>query len=292
VANRLGRSRFVCHPGKLKPWCILPHDGLIAIARTHYCVGVMSLAESLSLGMRALTWSTNQQLEEEDRIDSTGMGITVAISVAFSIGLFFVLPAMASGWIGRITGATGFVLHVYEGLFRLSIFLAYLLLISLMKDIRRLFQYHGAEHKAIATYENGVQMSPEVAQRFSTEHVRCGTNFLLTVMVLSILIYSLTGRPVWYALILSRVVLLPVIAGVAFEIIRFSARHMRSPFVRTVMLPGLMLQRITTREPDEEQIEVAIAAAMAVMTADQRAEVAARTATESPLMRRVALATR
>lgn len=253
--------------------------------------GVMALAESLSLGMRALTWSTNQQLEEEDRLDSTGMGITVGISVLFSVGLFFLLPAAASGWIGRWTGASGFVLHIYEGIVRLGIFLAYIILISQMNDIRRLFQYHGAEHKAIAAYENGVTMRPEVAQRFSTEHVRCGTNFLLTVMVLSILVYSLTGRPVWYLLIASRIVLLPVIAGVAYEVIRFGARHMNSAAVRLLMRPGLTLQRLTTREPEDDQIEVAIAAAMAVLTVEQRVEVNGRTATESPLMRKVRLAT-
>lgn len=253
--------------------------------------GVMSLGESLSLGFRALAWSTNQQLEEEDQLDSKGMGITIGISIAFSIGLFFLLPAQASTWIGKWTGTSGFLLHVIEGAVRLTIFLTYLFAISRMNEVKRLFQYHGAEHKTIAAYENGVRLTPEVAQRFSTEHVRCGTNFLLTVMVLSIAIYSLTGRPVWYLLLLSRILLLPVIAGVAFEFIRFGAKHMDSPVMRAIMKPGLLLQRLTTREPDIDQLEVAITSAMAVLTAEQSAEVDARTATESPLMRYPSLAT-
>jgi uncharacterized protein YqhQ len=147
-----------------------------------------------------------------------------------------------------------------------------------LKDIRRVFQYHGAEHKAIAAYENDVELTAESAQRFDTSHVRCGTNFLLTVLVTAIVVYSLIGRPSLPILVLSRVVLIPVIAGIAYEVIRFAARHMDKVWVRAAMKPGLTLQKLTTREPSLEQLEVAIASLRAVMTSQQLAEVESRVA--------------
>jgi uncharacterized protein YqhQ len=145
-----------------------------------------------------------------------------------------------------------------------------------MKDIKRVFQYHGAEHKAIAAYENDVELTAEEAQKFDTSHVRCGTNFLLTVMVITIVVYSFIGRPGWALLVLSRILLLPVIAGVSYEVIRFAAKHMDRPWVRVAMKPGLLLQRLTTRQPSLDQVEVAVASLRAVLTAEQLAEVDAR----------------
>ena len=145
-----------------------------------------------------------------------------------------------------------------------------------MKDIKRVFMYHGAEHKAIAAYENDVELTAEEAQKFDTSHVRCGTNFLLTVMVITIVVYSFIGRPGWALLILSRIVLLPVIAGVSYEVIRFAAKHMDRGWVRVAMKPGLLLQRLTTRQPTIDQVEVAVASLRAVLTAEQLAEVDAR----------------
>jgi uncharacterized protein YqhQ len=238
--------------------------------------GVMALAESLTLGFRALSWSANKQMPEEDQISSKAMGWTIGIALALFTGVFILIPAFAANGLGDVLGLDGFWFHVAEGALRLGIFLGYLALIGRVRDVKRVFQYHGAEHKAIAAYENDVELTPESAQRFSTQHVRCGTNFLLTVMVVTIFVYSFVGRPGWLLLIASRVVLIPLIAGVSYEVIRFAARHMQWAWVRFVMRPGLALQRLTTKEPTLDQVEVAIASLRAVLTAEQLAEVESR----------------
>jgi uncharacterized protein YqhQ len=240
--------------------------------------GVMNLAESMSLGMKALSWSANQQVPEEERIGSKGMGITMAIALLFFAGFFVVLPALGARGLSNLFGINGFWFHALEGALVLGIFLGYLGAVGLMPDIKRVFQYHGAEHKAIAAYENDAPLTPDSAQRFTTQHVRCGTNFLLTVLVIAIIVYSVIGRPPLPILVLSRVVLIPVIAGIAYELIRFAARHMDKRWVRIAMKPGLTLQRMTTREPTLDQLEVAIASLRAVMTAEQLAEVESRAA--------------
>jgi len=178
--------------------------------------------------------------------------------------------------LGDTLGLTGFNYHLVEGGIRLAIFLGYLGLIGLVPDIKRVFQYHGAEHKSIAAFENDVELTPESAQQFTTEHVRCGTNFLLTVMVVTIFVYSFVGRPALPLLILSRIVLIPLIAGLSYEVIRFAAKHMELRWVRVLMIPGLALQKLTTREPDLDQLEVAITSLRAVMTSEQLAAVEAR----------------
>jgi uncharacterized protein YqhQ len=247
--------------------------------------GIMALGESLSLGFKALTWSANQQMPEEDQISPRAMGWTIGFSLAMFTGLFILFPALAANSLGGGLGLDGFWYHLAEGAVRLGIFLGYLLLIGLIPDIKRVFQYHGAEHKAIAAYENDVELTPESAQRFSTEHVRCGTNFLLTVMVVTIVVYSFVGRPGWLILLGSRVVLIPLIAGLSYEVIRFAAKHMQWRWVRILMKPGLALQRLTTREPTLDQVEVAVVSLRAVLTAEQLAEVEARsevTATAVP----------
>jgi uncharacterized protein YqhQ len=238
--------------------------------------GVMALAESLTLGFRALSWSANKQMPEEDQISSKAMGWTIGIALALFTGVFILIPAFAANGLGDVLGLDGFWFHVAEGALRLGIFLGYLALIGRVRDVKRVFQYHGAEHKAIAAYENDVELTPESAQRFSTQHVRCGTNFLLTVMVVTIFVYSFVGRPGWLLLIASRVVLIPLIAGVSYEVIRFAAKHMQWAWVRFVMRPGLALQRLTTKEPTLDQVEVAIASLRAVLTAEQLAEVESR----------------
>ncbi|HEX2737977.1 MAG TPA: DUF1385 domain-containing protein [Acidimicrobiia bacterium] len=238
--------------------------------------GITTLGESLSLGFKALAWSANLQVPEEERLSSRAMGWTVATALTIFSAIFLVLPALAVRGIGGWIGATGIWSHVAEGALRLTLFIGYILAIGQLKDIKRVFQYHGAEHKAIAAYENEVELSPESAQQFSTEHVRCGTNFLLTVMLVAIVVYSAFGRPALPLLILSRVVLIPVIAGVSYEIIRFAAGHMQWGWVRACMKPGLMLQRLTTRPPSLDQLEVAIASLRAVMTPEQLAAVESR----------------
>jgi uncharacterized protein YqhQ len=238
--------------------------------------GVMTLAESLSLGMRALMWSASRQLPEEEQISSGAMGWAIGIALVFFTGLFILLPAFAAKGLGGLVGKHGWQFNVAEGALRLGIFVGYLALISRLDDVRRVFQYHGAEHKAIAAYENDVELTPASAQRFTTEHVRCGTNFLLIVMVLTIVVYSFVGRPGWLVLIASRIVLIPLIAALGYEVIRFAAKHMHWRWVRVLMRPGLLLQRLTTREPSLDQLEVAIASLRAVMTAEQLAEVESR----------------
>jgi uncharacterized protein YqhQ len=240
--------------------------------------GVMNLAESMSLGMKALSWSANQQVPEEERIGGKGMAATMTIALVFFAGFFVLLPALGARGLSSLLGINGLGFHVLEGALVLGIFLGYLTAVGLMPDIKRVFQYHGAEHKAIAAYENDAPLTPESAQRFTTQHVRCGTNFLLTVLVIAIIVYSVIGRPALPILVLSRIVLIPVIAGIAYEVIRFAARHMDKRWVRISMRPGLALQRMTTREPSLEQLEVAIASLRAVMTNEQLAEVESRAA--------------
>jgi len=240
--------------------------------------GVMNLGESMSLGFKALTWSAEQQIPEEERISSKAMGWTMGVALALFTAIFIVIPAFVNKGIADRFGVEGVWFHLVEGGIRLAIFLGYLVLIGLLKDIKRVFQYHGAEHKAIAAYENDVEVTAESAQRFSTEHVRCGTNFLLTVMVVTIVVYAFVGRPSLPWLIASRIILIPVVAGLAYEVIRFAAGHMRWWWVRVLMRPGLGLQRLTTREPSLDQVEVAVASLRAVLTAEQLAEVDARAA--------------
>ncbi len=246
--------------------------------------GVMALAESLSLGFKALAWSADRQLPEEERLSPKAMGWTMGVSLVFFMAIFLVLPALGTNALGDRLGVDGFWYHLLEGGVRLAIFLGYLLAIGLLPDIKRVFMYHGAEHKAIAAYENGVELTPASAQQFTTQHVRCGTNFLLTVMVVTIVVYSFVGRPDLPLLLASRILLIPLIAGLAYEVIRFAARHMDRAWVRVLMRPGLGLQRLTTREPTIEQLEVAITSLRAVMTAEQLAEVESRTATVPSLV--------
>jgi uncharacterized protein YqhQ len=241
--------------------------------------GIAGLGESLGLGYRALTWSANQQVPPEDQVSEKVMGWSVAVAaIAFS-ALFIILPALAGKSLGHAFHGS---FPIVEGVARLGIFIVYLLAISRLRDIRRVFQYHGAEHKAIAAYENDVELTPETAQQFSTAHVRCGTNFLLTVMVVAILVYSVIPRPSLVVVIASRIVLIPLIAGLSYEVIRLAAGNMQSAFVRASMRPGLLLQRLTTRQPDLEQLEVAIASLRAVMTVEQIADVDARVGRRVP----------
>jgi len=241
--------------------------------------GLMSLAESLGLGYRALTWSANQQVPETEQISETALGwAVIPVALVFS-AVFIVIPAFAGKGLSHVFHGS---FPVVEGIVRLGLFVAYLLLVGCLKDIRRVFQYHGAEHKTIAAYENDVELTPEVAQQFTTAHVRCGTNFLLTVMVVAVVVYSAIPRPNLWFVIGSRIVLMPIIAGLSYEVIRFAAKNMHRRWVRVAVRPGLLLQRLTTREPDLGQLEVAVASLRAVLTAEQTAEVEARVGRRVP----------
>ncbi|MBI4171807.1 MAG: DUF1385 domain-containing protein, partial [Actinobacteria bacterium] len=213
--------------------------------------GVMALGESLAIGFRALAISANYAAAEEGadgevqtEIGRGQIAFAFAIAIGFALMLFKVTPALLTSWLPIET--TGWFVIV-EGLIRVAIFILYLSLISLLPDLKRVFQYHGAEHKAINALEAGEELTPERVQKFSLIHPRCGTAFLLWVMVIGIFVFAFVGRPAWYWLITSRVLLLPVIAGLAYELIRFAGRHQRSRLLMTLLAPGLWLQRLTTR---------------------------------------------
>jgi len=230
------------------------------ILKTPVVRGVVALVESLVIGLRALTMSANESLgEEEEQLGKKEIGVTLFVALAFAIGLFFLAPLLLTGlfrgWLG-----TGWGFWVVEGLVRVGIFLAYLAVITQIKDLRRVFEYHGAEHMSIHALEHGEELTVGNVEKYKTLHLRCGTSFLLIVMVVSIFVFAIVKWPAWYWLILSRIVLVPLIAGVSYEIIKFAGRHENSVFVRAAMAPGLALQWMTTKQPDSAQVEVAIAA--------------------------------
>jgi uncharacterized protein YqhQ len=231
--------------------------------------GVMALGESLAIGFRALAISANYAAQEEGEegevqteLSRGALIFAFAVAIGFAVMLFKVTPALITNWLPiRSTGA--FV--VVEGLIRVTIFVLYLSLISLLPDLRRVFEYHAAEHKAINAYEAGEPLEPEVVQRYSLIHPRCGTAFLLWVMVIAVFVFAFFGRPAWYWLVATRVLLLPVIAGLAYELIRFAGKHQDNRVLMRLLAPGLWLQRLTTREPSLDQLEVSIRALREVL---------------------------
>jgi uncharacterized protein YqhQ len=226
--------------------------------------GLVGLWDALGLGWQSLSFSANVAAGEDAKFEGPAAWGTIAVSVVFGVGLFFVAPAALAQLGEAVLGLPPGLGGLIEGLVRLAIIVGYLWLIGFMPDIRRLFGYHGAEHKTINAFEAGAELTPASVARFPLEHPRCGTAFLLTVVIFSILLFSLFGPlPVWTRL-LSRVLLIPVAAAFAFEYIRFTARHLAHPLVRLLVIPNLALQRLTTREPDERMLEVAIAAFNAV----------------------------
>jgi len=230
--------------------------------------GVVALAESLVIGFKALGISANAQLAEEEEEISGGMWAgTVIVALALAIGLFFVVPVGLTSLIKDQLGSS-FLFWLVEGIVRTTIFLGYLVLLSRLRDLRRVFEYHGAEHKTISCYEADLELTPENAQRFSRLHPRCGTSFLLIVMIVAIFVFAPIGLPAWYLLVLTRIVGVPLIAGISFEIIKFAGKNRRFATVRAIMWPGLMLQKLTTREPDLDQLEVAIASMEAVLAVE------------------------
>ncbi len=237
--------------------------------------GVIALGESLAIGFRALAISANYAAAQEGEdgeevateLTRAQLIFAFAIAIGFAILLFKVSPALITDWIGIEAG--WFV--IVEGLIRVTIFVLYLSLISLFPDLRRVFQYHAAEHKAINAYEAGEELEPETVQRHSLIHPRCGTAFLLWVMVIAIFVFAFFGRPHWYWLIATRILLLPVIAGLAYELIRFAGKHQRNRILMTLLAPGLWLQRLTTRQPSLDQIEVSIRALKEVLVLESRA---------------------
>ena len=236
--------------------------------------GIVALAESLKIGFRALGMSANAQLGEDETEEELGgftWGMTVIVSLAFAILLFFVIPvgltSLVKGWLD-----SSFLFWLVEGIVRTLIFIGYIVMISRLDDLRRVFEYHGAEHKTISCYEAEDELVPARATLYSRLHPRCGTSFLLIVMVVAIFVFAPRGLPAWYWLVISRIVGVPLIAGIAYELIKWAGRNRDRGWVRAVMWPGLMLQNLTTREPDEEQLEVAIAALDAVLAVEKPEE--------------------
>ena len=219
--------------------------------------GVVALVESLVMGMKALSYSAQVSGDEDEQMDDKEMALTMVVSVALAVGLFIAIPT----WSMR--------LNLAEGFLRMGIFLVYIAAISSMEDIQRVFKYHGAEHKTIFTYEAGMPLTVENVRTFPRLHPRCGTNFLMIVMLISIFIFAFLGWPSLVERILSRIVLMPVVAGISYELIRFAGKNNDKPWVHRMILPGLLLQKLTTREPDDEMIEVAIASVKAVLPEEE-----------------------
>ncbi len=258
-------------------------ESLVSYSKTHRWArlplarGVVALVESMKLGFKALGISANAQVPPDEQGDTKEIGGgawagTVAFAMVFAIGLFFLLPAGLTN-LFRDSIPNGVLFVVIEKLVRISIFLVYIGLISRLRDLQRVFEYHGAEHKTISCYEAGLELTPENAQGFSRLHPRCGTSFLLIVMIVAIFVFAPFGKLEWQWLFASRIIGIPLVAGIAFEVIKWFGRNRAKRWAQILMWPGLQLQLLTTREPDLSQLEVAIAALDAVLAAEDPADV-------------------
>jgi len=232
--------------------------------------GIIVLIETLALGIQTLLYSAQIAATEEDEKGISPMLLwgSVVIAVAFAVGLFFILPLLLTRYLIDPHITSALVSNIIEGVLRIGIFIAYLKAISLMPDLKRVFAYHGAEHKAVNAYESGVPLELDYVKNYSTSHTRCGTSFLLAVMVIAIFVFALLGRPPLWISILSRIVLIPVIAAIGYEFVRFGAAHSDNRLVRGLLAPGLKLQAMTTGEPDDRQLETAISALKKAIEAD------------------------
>ena len=230
------------------------------IAKIPFLRGLILLWDSLGLGMKTLTISANIQTGEDEKIEGPTLYITLGISMLVALGIFFLVPAGIGYLSENYLLLPGWIANLLEGLIRLLFLIGYIWGVGFIPDIRRVFGYHGAEHKTINAYEAGVELNPEKVSHFSVQHPRCGTAFLLTLVIISVVIFTLLGPlPLWWKLA-SRILLIPVLAGIAYEYIRWTARHLNSPIIRVLIKPNLALQSLTTREPDLQMLEVAICA--------------------------------
>ncbi len=272
VAVRNPEGEIVMHEEPLPPKIYQSR-----ISRMPFVRGVVLLWDALVLGTRALMWSADVALEEEDEGESgeepasfsgpVAWG-TIIISLAFGIGLFFMVPTIASQAIENWLDLSKALSGLLEGIFRLALFIVYIVAIGQMSDVKRVFSYHGAEHKTINAYEAGAPLTPPSVATFSTLHTRCGTSFLLFVLVISIILFIPLQFDNLLLRLLSRLVLIPVVAGISYEFLRFSTRHQTNSVMRLLIAPGLAMQKLTTNEPDMEMLEVAIAALHPVLAAD------------------------
>lgn len=239
--------------------------------------GFLSLAETLWLGMRALTLSTNVALGEEKELTKKEIAGTMVFGLGLALLLFLAAPVLGTKGVGALLGDrinNPIIFNLVEGAIRILIFMIYLVgITALSSDIKRFFGYHGAEHKAIKVYERGEELIPENARKLDTSHIRCGTSFILYVLVMSILVFSLLGVQGWLAMILSRVIVIPIVAGIAFEFIIWSARHQSNSVVKILTWPGIQLQRLTTREPSDDMVEVAMASLKKVLAMEEESKI-------------------
>jgi uncharacterized protein YqhQ len=231
--------------------------------------GLVILWDALGLGMRALTISANTQTGEDEQLEGPMLYLTLGLSLAFGVGLFFLAPA-AIGQLFQYLGLSNWMSNLAEGIMRLLLLIGYIWAIGKMEDVRRVFAYHGAEHKTINAFEDGAELTPEVVATYPLEHARCGTAFLLTLVLISVVIFSLLGPMPLFWRLASRILLIPLIAGIAYEYIRWTATHQHWAWVRWMTKPNLALQRLTTREPSLDIIEVGIAAFNAMRSAEQK----------------------
>jgi uncharacterized protein YqhQ len=273
VAVRTPEGQIEIESETLVPWAKRHRLWRLPVIR-----GIVALGESLKIGFKALAISANAQLEEDEEgekeeIGGWVWGLTIAVSMLLAVGLFFVVPVGLTSLIKDQLGSP-FLFWLIEGLLRTAIFIGYIAAISRLSDLRRVFEYHGAEHKTISCYEAEDELTPSRAKLYSRLHPRCGTSFLLIVMVLAIFVFAPIGLPAWYWLVASRILGIPLIAGLSYEVIKWAGKNRRKRWVRAIMWPGLMLQNLTTREPDEEQLAVAIASLNAVLSRENPEEAA------------------
>jgi uncharacterized protein YqhQ len=243
------------------------------IAKIPFLRGVILLWDALGLGMRALTLSANTQTGEDEKLEGPALYLTLGLSLTLGIGLFFLLPAALGGWAEHWLKSTSGAIwtgNLLEGVLRLALLVGYIWAIGFMPDVRRLFGYHGAEHKTINAYEAGLDLNVANVQRQTVQHPRCGTAFLLTVVVFSIFLFAPLNVLLPYGIgLIMRIVLLPVVAMLAYEYIRFSARHLDNPIIHAITVPNLAMQKLTTREPDDTMVQVAIEALQKVLDSEQ-----------------------
>ncbi len=239
------------------------------LTKVPFLRGIILLWDALGLGMRALTLSANTQTGEDEKLEGAALYLTMAVSLSIGIGLFFLLPAGIGGLGERFLGWNPWLANLTEGVVRLILLVGYIWAIGFMPDVKRLFGYHGAEHKTINAYEAGAELTPESVAKFSLEHPRCGTAFILTLVLISILVFTALGPLSMFWRLASRILLIPVLAGISVEYIRWTANHLDSPLVRFLIKPNLALQSLTTREPDRGMLEVAIESFKTMRKAEQ-----------------------
>lgn len=254
MANRAPNNEIIIHHEQL--------SGFYSSKLTNipFLRGLIGLWDALGLGIRYLTLSANVQTGDDEKIEGPMLYLTMAVSMIFAIGLFFLAPALVSALIARFVEMSPWVGNLLEGVFRLVMLIVYLWAIGKMPDIKRVFMYHGAEHKTINAYEDGAELNVENVVSYSLQHPRCGTSFILTLVILSILLFSLFGPLPLHWRLVSRIFMIPILAGLAYEYIRWVSKHLENPVIRLLIKPNLALQNMTTREPSKDMLEVSIKA--------------------------------